>query len=149
MAAVTLLAGCAGERPEGLRCELQTGDVLVEAGSAPRMSWINSRPQKAYQIIVSTSRKQSKGDAVWDSGPVESGESHLVPYEGPALEPLKVYYWKVRTWGENGKVSGWSEPARWTTGPTKDGWDASWIGASWQRDERGEWYTRCSGRNSL
>lgn len=142
IAAVTLLAGCAGGRPEGLRCEFQSGDVLIEAGSAPRMSWINSRPQKAYQIMVSTSSNPSRGDTVWDSGPVESGESHLVPYEGPALEPLKAYYWTVRTWGENGKVSGWSEPARWTTGPARDGWDASWIGASWQKDERGEWYTR-------
>ena len=98
IAAVTLLAGCAGGRPEGLRCEFQSGDVLIEAGSAPRMSWINSRPQKAYQIMVSTSSKPSRGDTVWDSGPVESGESHLVPYEGPSLEPLKAYYWTVRSW---------------------------------------------------
>lgn len=139
---MTALAGCVSERPEGLRCEFQAGNVLVEAGSTPRMSWINSRPQMAYQIIVSTSGKAPKGDVVWDSGPVESGESHLVPYGGPALEPMKAYFWTVRTWGEDGKTSKWSRPSRWTTGPAEDAWDARWIGAAWQEDVRGNWYTR-------
>ena len=140
-AAVAVLAGCAGNGPTDLKCEYQSGDVLVEAGTAPRLSWINSAEQTAWQIKVSTSPKPSKDGNVWDSGKIESGESHLVPYAGAALEPMKTYYWTVRTWDKKGKVSAWSKPARWITGPSQD-WEAEWIGAPWQNDERGEWYTR-------
>ena len=135
------LSSCAGNGPTDMKCEYQGGDVLVEAGAAPRLSWINSAEQTAWQIKVSTSSKPSKDGTVWDSGKIESGESHLVPYAGAALEPMKTYYWTVRIWDKKGKASGWSKPARWITGPGKD-WEAEWIGAPWQRDERGEWYTR-------
>ena len=135
--AAIALYGCAGSRPEGLRCEYQEGDVLVEAGSAPRLSWINSSDQTAYEIKVTSGK-----DLVWDSGRITSGESHLVPYGGPVLQPMEEYSWMLRTWDEGGKASAWSRPARWVTGPSTDGWDAQWIGAPWQKDERGEWYTR-------
>ena len=137
LAATICLAGCGVESPSDLRCEFQDGVVLVEPGSAPRMSWINHSDQSAYEIEVTSGR-----DVVWDSGRITSAESHLVPYSGPATEPMKDYVWRVRTWDSKGKASGWSEPARWTTGPSKDGWDAEWIGAAWQEDERGNWYTR-------
>lgn len=137
IAATALLAGCAGQGPTGLRCEYQDGNVLVEPGTSPRMSWINHSDQSAYEIEVTSGK-----DVVWNSGRITSGESHLVPYAGPATVPMKEYSWKVRTWDKDGKSSGWSEPARWTTGPARDGWEAEWIGASWQKDERGNWYTR-------
>ena len=107
MAAMMLLPGCANQGPTDLRCEHQDGNVLVEPGSAPRMSWINHMDQSAYEIEVSVDK-----DVVWNSGKVPSDESHLVPYAGPATEPMKDYTWKVRTWDKDGKVSGWSEPAR-------------------------------------
>lgn len=139
--AAAFLSGCAGNGPTDLKCEYQSGDVLIEAGSSPRLSWINSAEQTAYQIKVSSSDKPSKDGNIWDSGKVESDESHLVPYAGATLEPMDTYYWTVRIWDKKGKASGWSKPARWTTGPGKD-WEAEWIGAPWQNDERGEWYTR-------
>ncbi|MBR0531724.1 MAG: hypothetical protein IJJ96_03870, partial [Bacteroidales bacterium] len=48
------IIACSKNSPTGLRTEFQDGDVLVEPGSAPRMSWINSCEQTAYQIIVSS-----------------------------------------------------------------------------------------------
>ena len=138
---MVLMAGCSDFRPEALRCEYQDGLVLVDTDS-PRLSWINSTDQTACQIIVSTDRKMSGKGLVWDSGKVASGESHLVPYAGPALEPLTEYWWSVRIWNGKGKASAWSKPARWVKGPSPDGWDAEWIGAPWQEDERGNWYTR-------
>ena len=150
VAAALCLSGCCGKGPESLRCEYQKSDVLVDPGTAPRLSWINGSAQAAYQIRVSVSPQPEKGDdgLVWDSGKVESTESHLVPYGGPALEPMKTYFWTVRTWnGTDGKAgaakpSRWSKTASWTAGPDKDGWEAEWIGAPWQEDERGRWYTR-------
>lgn len=139
-AALLCAAGCGKVGPTDLKTEYQKGDVLVEAGSSPRMSWINSSEQTACQIIVSKS--ENLKNPVWDSGKTGSGESHLVPYAGPALEPLTEYYWAVRTWDKGGKATRWSEPARWTTGPAANGWDAQWIGAPWQEDVRGDWYTR-------
>ena len=50
------IIGCSKNAPTGLRTEFQDGDVLVEPGSAPRMSWINSTDQTACQIIVSTDK---------------------------------------------------------------------------------------------
>ncbi|MBR3440184.1 MAG: alpha-L-rhamnosidase N-terminal domain-containing protein [Bacteroidales bacterium] len=138
--ALICAVGCGMVGPTDLRTEYQKGDVLVEAGSAPRMSWINSSEQTACQIIVS--KNKNGKDPVWDSGKIDSGESHLVPYGGPALEPMTDYYWAVRTWDGKGKATKWSEPARWTTGPAANGWDAQWIGAPWQEDVRGNWYTR-------
>ena len=146
MAAIALsvlMAGCKDCRPDALKCEYQDGLVLIDTDS-PRLSWIDPTDQTAYQIVVSTSCKPTKDgkDLVWDSGKVVSGESHLVPYSGPKMEPLKDYYWTVRIWDGNDKASKWSRPARWVKGPGSEGWDAEWIGAPWQVDERGNWYTR-------
>ena len=52
-----------------------------------------------------------------------------MPYAGPALEPGTSYEWTVRTWDEDGEVSGWAAPARFDTGLG----DGDWSGASWIR----------------
>ena len=133
-----LLAGCATNAPTSLRCDFQEDDVVIDVTATPRLSWINTTEPTAYQIIVT----DIKDVTIWDSGKTESDESHLVPYAGPGMEPMKEYSWKVRVWDKDGKPTAWSKPSRWTTGPEKDGWGAKWIGAPWQKDERGEWYTR-------
>ena len=130
------LASCIGPAPSSLRTEHQSGPVLVDPGTAPRLSWINETEQNARQIVVT----DSQGTVVWDSGKVEDAESHLVTYDGPALEPMTDYFWKVKIWDKKGHASSWSKPALITTGP-KD-WEAQWIGAPWQEDVRGAWYTR-------
>ncbi len=137
--------------PVELRCEYLTDPLVVESGS-PRLSWVNApasssvkeQRQMAWQVLVATSREkltERKAD-VWNSGRRMSEESFLVPYAGAALTPMTTYYWKVRTWDASGKASSWSRPARWGTGPARDGWEAQWIGAPWQEDVRGNWYTR-------
>ena len=137
-----LTAACSGNAPVSLTCEYQKGDVLTDCTAAPRLSWVNTTQQTAYQIIVSTSKKQDGEHIVWDSGKTDSGESHLIQYGGPRMEPMQDYWWSVRIWDQDGKASAWSEPAHWVTGPAQDGWEAEWIGAPWQADERGNWYTR-------
>lgn len=102
----------------------------------PRFSWQveSSRKgymQQAYQIVVSQSMNGLKNGkkAIWDSGRVESGESVLIPYDGPALSPATTYYWTVKTWSTTGETSKWSKPQSFTTGlPEETDWhDAKWI----------------------
>ncbi|MFD8417987.1 alpha-L-rhamnosidase [Streptomyces sp. NPDC059466] len=101
----------------------------------PRLSWpvASDEPgmrQSAYQIRVASSASGLSHPDVWDSGKVTSGESVLVPYAGPRLEPRTRYFWTVRVWGTDGGVSGWSEPSWWETGLMDAAqWSAEWISA--------------------
>ncbi|NCD10685.1 MAG: alpha-L-rhamnosidase, partial [Negativicutes bacterium] len=82
----------------------------------PFFGWIlpanqRNRLQESYQILVSSSRDallNDKGD-LWDSGKVMSNQSTNVLYEGKALEPQKVYYWKVKFWDNHGYESAFSK----------------------------------------
>ena len=77
-------------QPSALTCEYMEKPVIDIP--SPRFSWIDevtdvnagNEVQTAYRIVVS-SRKglagKGKGD-VWDSGIVQSDESHLVAYGG-------------------------------------------------------------------
>ncbi len=141
-----LLAACA-LLSRTAQAQLTVSDLRVEHMHAPsvvdvhtpRFSWINlprkhslkGQRQTAYQLAVASSREKLKqGDFdVWDSGKVESGESVLVDYAGPALESAKDYFWQVRTWDQDGKVSAWSDPSTWGMGLEDDQWTAQWISA--------------------
>lgn len=125
------------DAPVSLRCEHQKGDEVLLDIQNPRLSWINSVEQSAYQILVATSEKALTEEAadVWNSGKVESNESHLVEYSGAAMDSMEDYWWKVRVWDCDGNATDWSEPAHWTTGMFHESdWEAKWIGASWQND---------------
>ncbi|MCT9075177.1 alpha-L-rhamnosidase [Streptomyces fulvoviolaceus] len=101
----------------------------------PRLSWplVSDEAgmrQTAYQIRVATTASGLPRPDVWDSGKVTSGESVLVPYAGPGLEPRTRYHWSVRVWDADGQVSGWSAPSWWETGLMDAGqWTADWISA--------------------
>ncbi|HEV7347652.1 sulfatase [Telluribacter sp.] len=68
--------------------------------------------QTAYQILVSSSKQKSDNNLgdVWDSGCVKS-ERPLgkVPNGEPALVPTAKYYWKVRVWDQENRLSDYSE----------------------------------------
>jgi alpha-L-rhamnosidase len=120
----------------GLTAEREASPLGVDA-AAPRLGWqlesaARGTLQSAYQVQVSSSAAAlADGDAdVWDSGRVESRDSVLVPYGGPALEPATRYHWRVRVWGQDGTESDWSEPAWWETGLFSPAdWQAEWITA--------------------
>ena len=65
-------------------------------------------------------------DGVWDSGRVEFDQSIQIQYGGKELAPATRYSWKVRVWDAQGKASGWSQPATFSTGLKE--WRARWIG---------------------
>ncbi len=120
-----------------LRVEHMENPTVVDE-TTPRFSWINEakdakergKRQTAYQIGVASSEalaKKGKFD-VWDSDKQVSAESVLIPYEGTALASGKDYFWCVRTWDEDGKVSKWSDVASWGMGLLKPtDWKGQWI----------------------
>ncbi|MFN8356838.1 MAG: glycoside hydrolase family 78 protein [Spirosomataceae bacterium] len=112
-----------------LSCEHLTNPIGIDA-QKPRLSWKLTASQRntlqiAYQIRVATSAQFDKKSVVWDSGKINSGESILQTYAGPALQATKRYYWQVKVWDNKGTESAWSEAAFWEMGISN--WTAQWI----------------------
>jgi alpha-L-rhamnosidase len=103
---------------------------------APRLSWLlesNARCQfqSAYEIHVASSRELLQKDVIdrWNSGKVVSGQSIQVAYGGKPLESGMPYFWRVRVWDGEGRVTDWSPIATWGMGLLKqEDWQGKWIG---------------------
>ena len=68
----------------------------------PRFSWklqtdLKDTYQSAYRIVVSGKK------STWDTGRVESAQSILIPYEGPALLPCSEYAMEITVWTNQGE----------------------------------------------
>jgi alpha-L-rhamnosidase len=120
--------------PFDLRCEYLTNPPGIDVRQ-PRFSWLLESPeraesQSAYQVLVATSAAlldEGKSDQ-WDSGKTASAESTQVIYSGPPLESGRTYYWKVRAWDREGRVSDYSKPASFGMGLlSRDEWKGKWI----------------------
>ncbi len=129
-----------------LRCEHLHNPLGIDM-LTPRLSWRmdtqkRGAKQTAYRILVAGSLEklnEHTGD-LWDSGKVESDQSHIIPYAGTPLRSEMPCFWKVMVWDQEGNPSGWSPPAHWSMGllDEKDpsspegfaaaGWEAEWIG---------------------
>lgn len=125
-------------RVDDLRCEYLVNPLGIDA-RAPRLSWrlvavrpeLRSLAQTAYQVVVGPTEALLQADqgALWDSGKVESDQSLHVVYAGKPLVSHATCWWKVRVWDQDGKVSAWSSPARWSMGMLNaSDWSARWIG---------------------
>ncbi|MCX6894796.1 MAG: family 78 glycoside hydrolase catalytic domain [Verrucomicrobia bacterium] len=136
-------------QPARLRCEYANNPLGIEA-KQPWLSWeFSAAPagsrglrQTAYQVLVASSEAllaEGRAD-LWDSGKVASDATIGIEYAGRKLRSNERCFWTVRTWDQDGKVSDWSKPARWTMGlldasdpPSPGGfgaagWQAKWIG---------------------
>ena len=127
----------ASVRPEHLKCEWRTSPSNITTGH-PHFSWVLSSvnvsarntKQTAYQILVALSPEELAKDRgeEWDSGKIASAKIFEIEYRGKSLAPATRYYWKVRVWDENTRLSGWSETAEYTTGLLRASqWKAHWI----------------------
>ena len=117
-----------------LQCENQTDPLGIDREN-PLLKWKmedNRRgaAQSSYQILVATSKALLNNDTgdVWDSGEIKSDKSVHVEYAGNPLESGKSYFWKVRVRDHEGKLSPWSEVAKWEMGKLNPSdWEAQWI----------------------
>ncbi len=95
--------------------ELKINDPL------PEFSWIvphEAVNQSAYQLLVSSSKElidNNIGD-VWNSGQVRSAASTNITCGGKPLSPHTNYFWKVRVWDKDNRLSDYSSPQQFTTG---------------------------------
>src|SRR5262245_50531772 len=112
----------AGVTISKLRCESRQNPLGIDI-TQPRLSWIlnsdeRGQRQTAYQILVSSSERKLKANEgdLWDSGKLASDQSVHVRYAGKPLASHAECFWKVRVWNNDGKVSSWSETAKWTMG---------------------------------
>ncbi|MCF7975865.1 MAG: family 78 glycoside hydrolase catalytic domain, partial [Phycisphaerae bacterium] len=108
--------------PSGMMVEfIREPDQAAIADALPEYSWIvpeQAVTQKGYQILVSSSLEKSQlnlGD-VWDSQPVRSSQSVNVSHGGDALQPHTTYYWKVRLWDQDNRLSDYAAVQAFKTG---------------------------------
>ncbi|KAA6300369.1 MAG: hypothetical protein EZS26_003494 [Candidatus Ordinivivax streblomastigis] len=134
-----------------LRCEYFANPLGIDT-ETPRFSWkiadpshVRGQHQTAYRIMVSTSSaklKAGKAD-VWDSGTVQSGESHLVPFGGRKLVSGGDYYWRVIVYDRNRKASEKSDIARFSLGLLKRSeWKGDWIKHPEAPEKQHTWFRR-------
>ncbi|APY11859.1 alpha-rhamnosidase [Seonamhaeicola sp. S2-3] len=144
------LSAVAQIQPYDLKLEYRTNPEGVDV-LKPRFFWKlksdeSGQFQKAYQLIVATSKEQidnNLGDA-FNSKKIRSNQSTQIEYNGEPLKPASEYYWKVRVWDKNNTVSPWSETAQFSTGLLeKEDWkNAQWIAWKPQDQWEKEWWKR-------
>ena len=88
--------------------------------------------QQAYQIVISSSinNLENNNFDIYDSKKVNSSESIQVYPTRIALSAGTIYYWKVRVWNKQNKVSSWSLNQKFITGifNSEDWKESAWIG---------------------
>ena len=83
-------------------------------GERPEYGWIVPNLalwQSAYQILVASSEENlanNNGD-IWDSGQKRANTSLNVAHGGAQLHVGSTYFWKVRIWDEDNRVTDYSE----------------------------------------
>jgi alpha-L-rhamnosidase len=149
LSVLALAALITGSRPEGaIMPQPATGSLRVERlrteykedplgldVRAPRFSWEiradtrNVRQQAWHVRVARTEQDLRRGrNLAWDSGRVPSGESIHRVYAGVPLVSRARYVWQVQVWDDQGRTSGWSEPAWWEMGLlAPSDWRAQWI----------------------
>ena len=137
LGAATPPASAAVPKIVQVRCENQESPLGIDS-PRPRLSWVLESSergilQSAYQILVSrSSEKVNAGEGdLWDSGKIkaESNRSVHVPYAGKPLVSGARYYWKVRVWDQEKRISEYSKPAWFEMGLLEPKeWGGQWIG---------------------
>ena len=108
--------------PSGLMVEyIREPENVAINNSLPGYSWIVPAEavfQDAYQVLVASSRANiDKNIAdVWNSGQVRGKESTNIEHKGKPLAPNSKYFWKVRIWDKDNRLSDYSAVQEFKTG---------------------------------
>lgn len=108
--------------PAGLSVEyIREPRFVAVQDSLPEYSWIvpeKGISQNAFQILVASSKERINNNIadVWDSGRRLTHHSTNIRHEGKSLQPNSVYFWKVRIWDQENRLSEYSSPQEFRTG---------------------------------
>ena len=97
-----------------------TKDVKV-LDPKPEYGWViptDAVFQSAFQLLVASSEEnlsKNIGD-IWDSKQVHTKQSSEIEHGGTILESGKTYFWKVRIWDQDNRLSSYSKPQSFTMG---------------------------------
>ncbi|KQO20583.1 hydrolase [Flavobacterium sp. Leaf82] len=123
-----------------LTCEM-TENPLAVIQNQPRLSWqlVSNESniyQTAYQVLVASSEEKLKKDEadVWDSRRVNSDKNLQINFGGSPLKSETKYFWKVKVWDQNYKISKWSKIASFIITPLESALNPIWIGAITKAD---------------
>ena len=81
--------------------------------SEPEYGWAvpeGAVSQSAYQVLVASTQENIENNIgdIWDSGQVRSNASSEIEHGGPNLRPGETYFWKVRIWDQDNRLSKYS-----------------------------------------
>ena len=128
--------------PLQLRCDYRVNPLGISSAQ-PRLSWqVNDQRrgsrQTAYQIQVASTKDRLKRNEpdIWDTGKEGSDQNVQVVYNGSQLEAGHRYFWRVRTWDEQGEMTAFSQIATWETALffPNDWEEVQWIGKIEKRE---------------
>jgi alpha-L-rhamnosidase len=112
--------------PSGLTVEYIREPAFTNIiDSKPEFSWVVPEEaviQKGYQVLVASSQDnidKNIGD-VWDSGNVRSNQSTDVELGGAQLKENTTYFWKVRVFDQDNRLSEYAAPQKFKTGTFGD-----------------------------
>lgn len=116
-----------------LRADAAAHPLTIDP-AGPRFSWqvTSDRPGtqqvEAVVELALDAVELAGSQALWSSGPITDGACAGVTYDGPALDPLTRYRWRVSVTDEQGAQT----QSDWTwfeTTLTEADWHCPWIGA--------------------
>jgi len=114
---------------------------LAVVQNQPRFGWQliskeSNATQIGYQILVASSEEKLKIDEgdIWNSLRINSNENLYIAYGGNPLKTETKYFWKVKVWNQEGKVSKWSKTAFFRTASLESNLNPVWIGAITKAD---------------
>jgi len=111
--------------PSGLNVEwIQNTEGLTIVHYKPEYGWVvpdGSLSQSAYQVLVATSLEKINNNIgdVWDSEKIETNASSEIDHSGTPLKSGVSYYWKVRIWDQDNRLSRYSKSQFFTRGGSK------------------------------
>lgn len=115
-------------KPYNLICDYLSNPLGVD-NKHPRLSWkIGDSRTSSYQLIVGKdSLNVLKGEGDMFVGELINSDNTLIEYDGKELEPFTRYFWMVKSWDQNNKVSQ-SDVTWFETGMMdKVNWQGAWI----------------------